>query len=77
MQRDHTFVVGLAGPSGSGKSTIARLAAPRLNGQVMSMEAYSVSTNHLPFDERAKQNYDEPAAIEVEFLEPIYVGPGD
>jgi uridine kinase len=63
------FVVGLAGPSGAGKSTVARRVAARLDAHVMSMEVYSAETNHLPFEERAKQNYDAPHAIDIELLE--------
>lgn len=63
------FIVGLGGPSGSGKTTVARRVAARLNGQVISMEVYSAESNHLPFEERAKRNYDEPEAIDVELLE--------
>jgi uridine kinase len=63
------FVVGLAGPSGSGKSTVSKRVASRLNGHVISMEAYSIEMNHLPLEERAKQNYDAPNAIDVQLLE--------
>jgi uridine kinase len=63
------FVVGLGGPSGSGKSTIARHVGARLNAHVISMEVYTVETNHLPLEERAKQNYDAPNAIDVALLE--------
>jgi uridine kinase len=69
QRSNHTFVVGLAGPSGSGKSTVARRAAARLGGHIMSLEVYSVSTNHLSFEDRARQNYDEPEAIDIELLE--------
>jgi uridine kinase len=63
------FIVGLAGPSGSGKSTVATRVASRLNGHVISMEIYSVETNHLPLEERAKRNYDAPDATDVMLLE--------
>jgi uridine kinase len=33
------------------------------------METYSVEMNHLPLEERAKLNYDEPYAIDVKLLE--------
>jgi uridine kinase len=66
---EEVFVVGLAGPSGSGKSTVARRVASRLNGHVISMEVYSLEMNHLPLEERAKQNYDAPNAIDVQLLE--------
>src|SRR6202030_1759890 len=55
----NVFIVGLAGPSGSGKSTMAGRVASRPNGHVISMESYSIETNHLPLEERAKLNYDE------------------
>lgn len=67
--QDKVFVVALAGPSGSGKSTVAKHVASRLNGHVISMEVYSIEMNHLPFEERAKQNYDAPNAIDVPLLE--------
>src|SRR5580700_5080471 len=67
--REEIFVVGLAGPSGSGKSTVATRGASRLNGHVISMEVYSLEMNHLPLEERAKQNYDAPNAIDVQLLE--------
>jgi uridine kinase len=63
------FIVGLAGPSGSGKSTVAKRVASRLNGHVISMEVYSLEMNHLPLEQRAKQNYDAPNAIDVQLLE--------
>jgi len=66
---EEIFVVGLAGPSGSGKSTVAKRVASRLNGHVISMEVYSLEMNHLPLEERAKQNYDAPNAMDVQLLE--------
>jgi uridine kinase len=68
MQKE-VFVVGLAGPSGSGKSTVAKRVAARLDGHVISMEVYSIEMNHLPLEQRAKQNYDAPNAIDVRLLE--------
>ncbi len=63
------FIVALAGPSGSGKSTVAKRVASRLHGHVISMEDYSISMPHLPLNERAKLNYDEPEAIDLKLLE--------
>jgi uridine kinase len=63
------FVVGLAGASGSDKSTVAKRVASRLKGHVISMESYSIVMNDLPLEERAKQNYDAPHAIDVKLLE--------
>jgi uridine kinase len=69
LSSGNIFIVGLAGPSGSGKSTVAKRVASRLNGHVISMEVYSIEMNHLPLEQRAKQNYDAPSAIDVKLLE--------
>src|ERR1035438_3686432 len=65
----NVLIVGLAGASGSGKSTVAKRVASRLNGHVISMENYSIVMNDLTLEERAKQNYDAPHAIDVKLLE--------
>jgi len=66
---EEVFIVGLAGPSGSGKSTIARHVASRLKGSVISMEQYSIVMNDLPLEQRAKEDYDAPFAMDVSLLE--------
>jgi uridine kinase len=69
MLEKTVFIVGLAGASGSGKSTAAKSVASRLSGHVVSMENYSVTIKDLAFEEREKQNYDAPHAIDVMLLE--------
>ena len=69
LGKQRIFIVGLAGASGSGKSTVAKRVASRLNGHVISMENYSIVMNDLTLEERAKQNYDAPHAIDVRLLE--------
>jgi|ERR1039458_1942778 uridine kinase len=69
LGKQGVFIVGLAGPSGSGKSTVAKRVASRLKGHVISMENYSIVMNDLPLEERAKQDYDAPHAIDVRLLE--------
>src|SRR6202050_3335701 len=63
------LIIGLAGPSGSGKSTVAKRVTSRLKGHVISMESYTIVMNDLPLEERAKQDYDAPHAIDVKLLE--------
>jgi uridine kinase len=58
------FIIGLAGASGSGKSTVARRVAAELGGHVLSLETYAVAVNHLPLEQRARQNYDAPEATD-------------
>jgi uridine kinase len=41
----------------------------RLAYVLFLMEVYSLEMNHLPVEERAKQNYDAPNAIDVQLLE--------
>ncbi len=67
--REKVFILGLAGPSGSGKSTVAKRLAARLSGQVLSMESYAMSVNHMSYEERTKRDYDAPEATDVEMLE--------
>jgi uridine kinase len=69
LGKQGAFIVGIAGPSGSGKSTAAKRVASRLQGHVLSMEDYSIVMNDLSLEERAKQNYDAPHAIDVKLLE--------
>src|SRR6202167_662587 len=63
------FIVGVAGASGSGKSAVAKRVASRLDGHVISMEVYSLEMNYLPLEERAKQDYDAPHALDLMLLE--------
>src|ERR1022692_4827223 len=69
LGKQRIFIVGLAGASGSGKSTVAKRVASRLNGHVVSMESYSIVMNDVSLEERAKQDYDAPYAIDVKLLE--------
>ena len=69
LGKQRVFIVGLAGASGCGKSTVAKRVASRFNGHVISMEVYALEMNHLPLEERAKQNYDAPYAIDMTLLE--------
>ena len=65
------LVVGIAGGTGSGKTTVAhKLAAamPKDRCVTIDHDAYYRDQSHLPVEERAKTNFDHPAALESTLL---------
>lgn len=70
MTKD-TIIIGIAGPSASGKSLLANTIVNELGSQqvvVISEDSYYKDNSHLPVEERAKINYDHPAAFDHELL---------
>jgi len=57
-------LIGIAGPSCAGKSELARWLASRLSAPVLNLDHYYVDMAELPLEERARRNFDEPAALE-------------
>jgi len=57
-------VMAIAGASGSGKTTLAAELARELDGVYFPIDNYYRDLSHLPFSERLKQNFDDPASIE-------------
>src|SRR4051794_8846132 len=62
------YLIAIAGPSGSGKTEIARRLASTLDAPILSVDSYYRDAAHLPFAERLRINFDDPAAIEHELL---------
>lgn len=62
----HPICIGIAGPSCSGKTTVARRLAELLPGEatIFGLDSYYSDLSHLPYQERKKFNFDEPAALE-------------
>jgi len=60
--------MGIAGASGSGKTTLAAELARELDGINFPIDNYYRDLGHLPFSERVKQNFDDPALIESSLL---------
>ncbi len=64
-------VLGIAGPSAGAKSTFAMMLQDVL-GETPSLhlahDDYYRDLAHLPLDERARQNFDSPEALETELL---------
>lgn len=59
-----SLVVGIAGPSCAGKTELARWLAARLAAPVLNLDHYYIDLAHLPLEERARTNFDEPAAVD-------------
>ncbi len=63
--------IGIAGGTGSGKTTVAEMIARELGEarvQVVLQDHYYRSLDHLPFEERARQNFDHPDAIDAALM---------
>lgn len=57
-------LVGIAGPSCAGKTELARWLAARLGAPVLNLDHYYNDLAHLPLEERANTNFDEPEAVD-------------
>ena len=64
------LIIGVCGASGSGKSTLARILNEQLGAQssIITQDCYYLDRGHLPLEERARSNYDEPAAFDHDLL---------
>jgi uridine kinase len=65
------IAIGVAGGTASGKTTFARAIASRVGPEkvaILSQDAYYHDPSHLPFEERARINYDHPNAYDTELL---------
>jgi len=60
--------LGIAGCSGSGKTTLAAELARTLGGIHFHLDNYYLDLGRLPFEERLRQNFDDPALIESPLL---------
>ncbi len=64
------LVIGIAGGTGSGKTTLMKSLMGQFGSEitVLSHDNYYRAHNDLPYEERCKLNYDEPAAFETELM---------
>jgi uridine kinase len=67
-QSSSPIVLAIAGASGSGKTTLAAELARELDGVHFPLDNYYLDLSHLPFAERVKANFDDPALIESALL---------
>lgn len=71
MKKKNTIIIGISGASASGKSLLANTIVNELGSDqvvVISEDSYYKDHSNLPFEERAKINYDHPDAIDHELL---------
>ena len=65
------FIIGVAGGSGSGKTTVVRHILERIGEDKLVLiqhDSYYRDLKHLPFEDRARQNFDHPASLETELM---------
>jgi len=65
------ILIGIAGGSGSGKTSIAREIRREFSkGEVVviQLDSYYKNLAHLDFEERQKQNFDHPDAMDFDLL---------
>lgn len=65
------LIIGVAGGSGSGKTTVVRHLIDRIgedNLVMLQHDSYYRDLKHLTFEERSKQNFDHPSALETELM---------
>ncbi|WP_236842348.1 uridine kinase [Boudabousia tangfeifanii] len=70
MTMQKPILVGIAGGTGSGKTTLTKAIANHFKEKitVINHDSYYRSHDDLPLAERAKLNFDDPAAFENELL---------
>ena len=67
---ENILVIGIAGGTASGKTTLMKNLINEFGGQVtvLSHDNYYKRHDDMPFEERCKLNYDEPAAFETSLM---------
>ncbi len=69
--KNNTIIIGISGASASGKSLLANTIVNELGSDqvvVISEDSYYKDHSNIPFEERAKINYDHPDALDHELL---------
>ena len=67
---DKVLVIGIAGGTGSGKTTITRKIIENFGPDVsvINHDNYYKAHHNMPYEERAKLNYDQPDAFDTDQL---------
>ena len=65
------LIIGIAGGTGSGKTTVVNQIIKQLPTDevcVISQDSYYNATDDMPYEERAKINFDHPRAIDFNLI---------
>ena len=65
-------VIGISGGTGSGKTFLTKKiieTSMTTNIAVIEQDAYYKDLSHMPYEDRIKQNFDHPDAIDVDLFE--------
>lgn len=65
------ILIGIAGGSGSGKTLVSQRLYKELGSEkiiIIQQDSYYKDLSHLDFEERKKQNFDHPNALDDELL---------
>src|SRR5262245_51576540 len=65
------MILGICGGTGSGKTTVAERLTQALGADqaiLLAQDAYYKDSGHLAVEERARQNFDHPDAVDFEPL---------
>jgi len=65
------MILGICGGTGSGKTTVAERLAQALGPEqaiLLAQDAYYIDSSHLPFEDRVRQNFDHPDAVDFDLL---------
>jgi uridine kinase len=71
LDTKNLIIIGISGASASGKSLLANTIVNELGSDqvvIISEDAYYKDHSNLPFEERAKINYDHPNAFDHDLL---------
>ena len=70
MSKD-PLIIGVGGGSGSGKTTVVNRIVEGIGEDhilLLEHDSYYRDLNHLPLEERMKQNFDHPSSLESELM---------
>lgn len=65
------LIIGVGGGSGSGKTTVVNRIVEGIGEDhilLLEHDSYYRDLNHLPLEERMKQNFDHPSSLESELM---------